>query len=73
MHAHSLRIFRPASVPLLGLTNDCLTPGLWRVPKRSARSLLSDEAAGALGIPGRTADRRWAFARTWLTDALAGR
>jgi hypothetical protein len=55
------------------LTNDCLTPGLWRVPKRSARSLLSDEAAGALGIPGRTADRRWAFARTWLTDALAGR
>ena len=30
------------------------------------------EAADALGIPRRTADRHWAFARAWLADALAG-
>jgi RNA polymerase sigma factor (TIGR02999 family) len=29
------------------------------------------EAADALGIPRRTADRHWAFARAWLADALA--
>jgi RNA polymerase sigma factor (TIGR02999 family) len=29
------------------------------------------DAAEALGIPRRTADRRWAFARAWLADALA--
>ena len=29
-------------------------------------------AAEALGIPRRTADRHWAFARAWLADALAG-
>jgi DNA-directed RNA polymerase specialized sigma24 family protein len=28
------------------------------------------EAAGALGISGRTADRSWAFARSWLYDEL---
>ncbi len=30
------------------------------------------EAADALGLPRRTADRQWAFARAWLADALAG-
>jgi len=30
------------------------------------------EAAEALGIPRRTADRHWAFARAWLADALVG-
>jgi RNA polymerase sigma factor (TIGR02999 family) len=28
------------------------------------------DAAEALGIPRRTADRHWAFARAWLADAL---
>jgi RNA polymerase sigma factor (TIGR02999 family) len=30
------------------------------------------DAADALGLPRRTADRYWAFARAWLADALAG-
>jgi RNA polymerase sigma factor (TIGR02999 family) len=30
------------------------------------------EAADALGVPHRTADRHWSFARAWLADALAG-
>jgi len=29
-------------------------------------------AAEALGLPRRTADRQWAFARAWLADALGG-
>jgi RNA polymerase sigma factor (TIGR02999 family) len=29
------------------------------------------EAAAALGLPPRTADRLWAFARAWLLDALS--
>jgi hypothetical protein len=29
-------------------------------------------AADALGVPRRTADRHWSFARAWLADALAG-
>jgi RNA polymerase sigma factor (TIGR02999 family) len=28
------------------------------------------EAASALGLPARSADRLWAFARAWLVDAL---
>jgi RNA polymerase sigma factor (TIGR02999 family) len=28
------------------------------------------EAAAALGLPNRSADRLWAFARSWLIDAL---
>ena len=28
------------------------------------------EAAAALGLPNRSADRLWAFARAWLIDAL---
>ena len=31
------------------------------------------DAADALGIPRRTADRHWAFARAWLADALGRR
>jgi RNA polymerase sigma factor (TIGR02999 family) len=30
------------------------------------------DVAEALGIPSRTADRHWSFARAWLADALAG-
>jgi len=30
------------------------------------------EASDALGLPRRTADRHWAYARAWLADALAG-
>jgi RNA polymerase sigma factor (TIGR02999 family) len=29
------------------------------------------EAADALGLSGRTADRYWVYARTWLADAMA--
>jgi RNA polymerase sigma factor (TIGR02999 family) len=31
------------------------------------------EAAETLGMPRRTAERNWAFARAWLGDALRGR
>jgi RNA polymerase sigma factor (TIGR02999 family) len=30
------------------------------------------EAAEALGLPRRSADRHWSFARAWLADALTG-
>jgi RNA polymerase sigma factor (TIGR02999 family) len=30
------------------------------------------EAAETLGVPRRTADRHWSFARAWLADAMAG-
>jgi RNA polymerase sigma factor (TIGR02999 family) len=30
------------------------------------------DAASALGMPRRTADRHWAFARAWLADELVG-
>jgi len=30
------------------------------------------EAAEVLGVPRRTADRHWSFARAWLADALVG-
>jgi RNA polymerase sigma factor (TIGR02999 family) len=30
------------------------------------------DAAEILGLPRRTADRHWAFARAWLADALGG-
>jgi RNA polymerase sigma factor (TIGR02999 family) len=30
------------------------------------------DAANALGLPRRTADRHWAFARAWLAHALGG-
>jgi RNA polymerase sigma factor (TIGR02999 family) len=40
------------------------------VKLRFFTQLTLDEAAAALRIPPRTADRQWAFARAWLFDAL---
>jgi RNA polymerase sigma factor (TIGR02999 family) len=55
--------------------------GLARVDSRAAdvvklrifAGLTLDEAALALGVVHRTADRDWAFARAWLYNALAPR
>jgi RNA polymerase sigma factor (TIGR02999 family) len=33
--------------------------------------LTQEEAAAALGLPRRTADRTWAYARAWLYEALS--
>jgi RNA polymerase sigma factor (TIGR02999 family) len=40
------------------------------VALRFFAGLTLHEAAAALGLPPRTADRLWAFARAWLADAL---
>jgi RNA polymerase sigma factor (TIGR02999 family) len=40
------------------------------VKLRFFTGLTLDEAAATLGISRRTANRRWAFARAWLFDAL---
>src|SRR5262249_28313056 len=40
------------------------------VKLRFFAGLTLEEAAGALGIARRTADRSWAFARSWLYDAM---
>jgi len=40
------------------------------VKLRFFAGLSLDEAAVALGLARRTADRQWAFARAWLADAL---
>lgn len=40
------------------------------VKLRFFAGLTQDEAASALGIARRTADRYWAFARSWLYDVL---
>jgi hypothetical protein len=40
------------------------------VKLRFFAGLTLDEAAEALGVVRRTADRYWAFARTWLYAAL---
>jgi RNA polymerase sigma factor (TIGR02999 family) len=40
------------------------------VKLRFFAGLTQNEAATALGLPARTADRLWAFARAWLVDAL---
>jgi RNA polymerase sigma factor (TIGR02999 family) len=40
------------------------------VKLRFFAGLSLDEAATALGLARRTADRQWAFARAWLADAL---
>lgn len=40
------------------------------VKLRFFAGLTLDEAAAALGIAPRTADRQWAFAKAWLFDAL---
>ncbi len=42
------------------------------VKLRFFAGLTLDEAAAALGLARRTADRQWAFARAWLVDALGG-
>ena len=42
------------------------------VKLRFFAGLTLDEAATALGLARRTADRQWAFARAWLADALGG-
>src|SRR5262249_2089611 len=42
------------------------------VKLRFFAGLTLGDAAEAMGIPHRTADRHWAFARAWLADALAG-
>jgi len=41
------------------------------VKLRFFAGLTLGEAAEALGLPRRTADRYWGFARAWLADALA--
>jgi len=40
------------------------------VKLRFFTGLTLDEAAAAMGIARRTANRYWAFARAWLFDAL---
>jgi DNA-directed RNA polymerase specialized sigma24 family protein len=40
------------------------------VKLRFFTGLTLDEAAAAMGIARRTANRYWAFARAWLYDAL---
>jgi RNA polymerase sigma factor (TIGR02999 family) len=40
------------------------------VKLRFFAGLTQEQAAGALGIPRRSADRYWAFARSWLYDEL---
>jgi RNA polymerase sigma factor (TIGR02999 family) len=40
------------------------------VKLRFFAGLTQQEAAAALGLASRTADRQWAFARAWLFDAL---
>ena len=42
------------------------------VQLRFFAGLTLGEAALALGMPGRTADRHWAYARAWLFDRLQG-
>jgi RNA polymerase sigma factor (TIGR02999 family) len=41
------------------------------VKLRFFAGLTQQEAAAALGLPRRTADRYWAFARAWLFEALS--
>jgi RNA polymerase sigma factor (TIGR02999 family) len=45
-------------------------PSAELVKLRFFAGLTQEEAAGALGIARRTADRYWAFARSWLYDTL---
>jgi RNA polymerase sigma factor (TIGR02999 family) len=40
------------------------------VKLRFFAGLTQEEAAAALGLPRRTADRTWAYARAWLGEAL---
>ena len=41
------------------------------VKLRFFAGLSQEEAAAALGMPRRTADRSWAYARAWLCEALS--
>lgn len=43
------------------------------VKLRFFAGLTLDEAAQALGISGRTADRHWAYSRAWLFKSMQGR
>jgi RNA polymerase sigma factor (TIGR02999 family) len=43
------------------------------VKLRYFSGLSNQQAAAALGLSPRTADFRWAFARAWLFEKLAGR
>ena len=42
------------------------------VKLRYFAGLTAEQAAAALGISKRTADRHWAYAKAWLFDALGG-
>lgn len=42
------------------------------VKLRCFAGLSLGEAAAAMGLPRRTADRHWAFARAWLYSELRG-
>jgi RNA polymerase sigma factor (TIGR02999 family) len=42
------------------------------VKLRYFAGLTAEQAAGALNISKRTADRHWAYARAWLFDAVGG-
>ena len=42
------------------------------VKLRYFAGMTAGQAAEALGLSRRTADRHWAFARAWLFDALGG-
>jgi RNA polymerase sigma factor (TIGR02999 family) len=51
---------------LAGVHSECAE----LVKLRFFAGMTLDEAAAALGLARRTADRQWAFARAWLFDAL---
>ena len=68
---------RAADEELLAL-DDCLErlaredPASAELVKlRFFAGLSHEEAAAALGLPRRTADRTWAYARAWLCEALS--
>ena len=42
------------------------------VELRYFAGLPAADAAAALGLPARTAERLWAYARAWLQDAIGG-
>ena len=59
---------RPRRGP--GGSSDATTPSAELVKLRFFAGLTQGEAAEALGLPRRTADRHWAYARAWLYDRL---
>jgi RNA polymerase sigma factor (TIGR02999 family) len=68
---------RAADEELIAL-DDCLErlaqedpAGAELVKLRFFAGLTHEEAAAALGLPRRTADRTWAYARAWLCEALS--